>query len=34
MNRARFYIKRSDCGNDYRSVKWSIKYSYSKKSSR
>ena len=26
MIRARFYIKKSDCGNDYRPVKWPIKY--------
>lgn len=25
MIRARFYIKKSDCGNDYRPVKWPIK---------
>lgn len=24
MIRARFYIKKSDCGNDYRPVKWPI----------
>lgn len=28
MIRARFYIKKSDCGNDYRPVKWPIKYPY------
>ena len=28
MIRARFYIKKSDCDNDYRPVKWPIKYPY------
>ena len=28
MIRARFYIKKSDCGNDYCPVKWPIKYPY------
>lgn len=28
MIRARFYIKKSDCGNDYRPVKRPIKYPY------
>lgn len=28
MIRARFYIKRKDCGNDYRPIKWPIKYPY------
>lgn len=28
MIKARFYIKKSDCGNDYRPVKWPIKYPY------
>lgn len=28
MIRARFYIKFEDCGNDYRPVKWPIKYPY------
>lgn len=28
MIRARFYIKKSDCSNDYRPVKWPIKYPY------
>lgn len=28
MIRARFYIKFKDCGNDYRPVKWPIKYPY------
>lgn len=28
MIRARFYIKKSDCGNDHRPVKWPIKYPY------
>lgn len=28
MIRARFYIKFDDCGNDYRPVKWPIKYPY------
>lgn len=28
MIRARFYIKKSDCGNDYRPVKWPMKYPY------
>ena len=28
MVRARFYIKKKDCGNDYRPVKWPIKYPY------
>lgn len=28
MIRARFYIKKSDCGNDYRPVKWPMEYPY------
>lgn len=28
MIRTRFYIKKSDCDNDYRPVKWPIKYPY------
>lgn len=28
MIRARFLIKRKDCGNDYRPIKWPIKYPY------
>ena len=28
MIRARFYIKKNDCNNDYRPVKWPIKYPY------
>lgn len=28
MIRARFYIKKSDCDNDHRPVKWPIKYPY------
>ena len=28
MIRARFYIKKKDCSNDYRPVKWPIKYPY------
>lgn len=28
MIRAKFYIKFKDCGNDYRPVKWPIKYPY------
>ena len=28
MVRARFYIKKKDCGNDYRPTKWPIKYPY------
>ena len=28
MIRARFYINKKDCGNDYRPVKWPIKYPY------
>ena len=28
MIRARFHIKLEDCGNDYRPVKWPIKYPY------
>ena len=26
MIRARFYVKKKDCDNDYRPVKWPIKY--------
>lgn len=28
MIRARFYIRKDDCDNDYRPVKWPIKYPY------
>lgn len=28
MIRARFYVKKKDCDNDYRPVKWPIKYPY------
>lgn len=28
MIRARFYIRFKDCSNDYRPVKWPIKYPY------
>lgn len=28
MIRARFYIGKDDCDNDYRPVKWPIKYPY------
>lgn len=28
MIRARFYIKKIDCNNDYRPIKWPIKYPY------
>ena len=28
MIRARFYIKKKDCDNDYRPVNWPIKYPY------
>ena len=28
MIRARYYIQKSDCDNDYRPVKWPIKYPY------
>ena len=28
MIRARFYMRFKDCGNDYRPVKWPIKYPY------
>lgn len=28
MIRARFYIRKDDCDNDYRPVKWTIKYPY------
>ena len=28
MIKARFYIRKDDCNNDYRPVKWPIKYPY------
>ena len=28
MIRARFHIRKDDCDNDYRPVKWPIKYPY------
>ena len=28
MIRARFYLRFKDCGNDYRPIKWPIKYPY------
>lgn len=28
MVKARFYLKREECGNDYRPISWPIKYPY------
>lgn len=28
MVRARFYLRKKDCGNDYRPISWPIKYPY------
>lgn len=28
MIRARFCVSKGDCGNDYRPIKWPIKYPY------